>query len=299
MKDYFEIIKSVMPDFKAADDDLIKLVLSDKNDLSEELEAFITRGSKKIRSALVFLVSKALGFQTSKEQIYIANAVELIHNASIMHDDVIDKADLRRKQKSFNAVYDNFVSIIAGDYLLTLSLEYVVKLNNSEIIKMAIDTLKTLCVGEIDQHFCKNEIFKIEDYIKKSYEKTGKLFETAVCSTAIINNRESQNLKDFSINFGIAFQLKDDYNNIYKQDTSTDLNDGIFTAPVIYAAEDYPDIAEYEPDKIFEIVKDEKYENKMKKLIKIYTDKAVENISFLDDNEYKQTLVELCRFLEA
>ena len=158
MKDYFEIIKSVMPDFKAADEDLVRLVLSEKNDLSEELEVFITRGSKKIRSALVFLVSKALGFQTSKEQIYVANAVELIHNASLMHDDVIDKADKRRKQKSFNAMYDNFVSIIAGDYLLTLSLEYVVNLNNDKIIRMALDTLKTLCIGEIDQHFCKNEI---------------------------------------------------------------------------------------------------------------------------------------------
>ena len=299
MKDYFEIIKSVIPDFKAADDDLIKLVLAERNDLSEELELFLTRGSKKIRSALVFLVSKALGFKASKEQLYVANAVELVHNASLMHDDVIDKAENRRKQKSFNAIHDNFISIIAGDYLLTLSLEYIVKLDNNKIMRMMLDTLKSLCIGEIDQHFCKNEIFKIEDYIKKSYEKTGKLFETGVCSTAIILNKECQDLKDFSINFGIAFQLKDDYNNIYKQEISTDINDGIFTAPVIYAAHDYPDIAQYETDKIVEIVRQGKYELKMKELIKTYTNKAIENINFLEDNEYKNTLIELCRFLEA
>lgn len=298
-RNYFEIIKDIVPDFENADNNLIETVSKERNDLSEDLKVFLTRGSKKIRSALVFLTAKALGFDTDEKIIGVANSVELVHNASLMHDDVIDKAQSRRNQKTFNEVYDNFVSIIAGDYLLTLSLEYVVKLNNSRILNMLLDTLKTLCVGEIDQHFCKNEIFKLEDYIKKSYEKTGKLFETAVCSTAIILNKENQELKDFSINFGIAFQLKDDYNNIYKSETSTDINDGIFTAPVIFAAKDYPAINTYEPDKIYEIVKNEKYENMMKNLIKEYTDKAVKNIEFLEETSYKQTLVELCRFLEA
>ncbi len=299
MKNYFEIIKSIQPDLKKADEDIVKLVLNEKNDLSGELETFLTRGSKKIRSVLVFLISKALGFETSKEQIYIANAVELVHNASIMHDDVIDKADKRRKQKSFNAVYDNFVSIIAGDYLLTLALEYTYMLNNNKITRMMLDTLKTLCVGEIEQHFCKNEIFKLEDYIKKSYEKTGKLFETAICSAAIVNNIDEEKIRDFSVNFGIAFQLRDDYNNIYNQETSTDINDGIFTAPVIFAAVDYPEISEYEPQKILEIVKNAKYENKTKELIKEYTQKAIKNIDFIEESQYKNTILELCRFMEA
>ena len=106
MKDYFDIIKPVIPDFKKADEDLLNIVSAEKNDLSADLETFLTRGSKKIRSALVFLISRALGFNTSAKQIYIANAVELVHNASIMHDDVIDKAECRRKQKSFNSVYE-------------------------------------------------------------------------------------------------------------------------------------------------------------------------------------------------
>ena len=299
MKDYFDIIKSVQSDLKKADEDIINLVLKDKNDLSEELEVFLTRGSKKIRSALVFLISKAFGAKTTKEQIYVANAVELVHNASIMHDDVIDKADKRRKQKSFNAVYDNFVSIIAGDYLLTLALEYTYMLDNNKITGMMLDTLKTLCIGEIDQHFCKNEIFKLEDYIKKSYEKTGKLFETAICAAVIINNKYSEDIRNFSVNFGIAFQLRDDYNNIYNQEISTDINDGIYTAPVIFAAKDYPKISEYAPKKIHEIVKKAKYENRMKELIKEYTQKAVENIDFLEETQYKDTLIELCRFMEA
>lgn len=299
MRDYFDIIESVVPDLKKADENLVELVLAERNDLSSDLETFLTRGSKKIRSALVFLISRALGVNITDEQIYIANAVELTHNASIMHDDVIDKAESRRKQKSFNSVYDNFVSIIAGDFLLTLSLDYVVKLNNINIMKMFLDTLKTLCIGEIEQHFCKNEIFELNDYIKKSYEKTGKLFETAVCAAAIINNSESNFLRNFSVNFGIAFQLRDDYNNIYKQETSTDINDGIYTAPVIFAAQDYPQIADYEPSKILEIVKEKKYELKMQDLIKQYTKKAIENLDFIEENEYKNTIIELCKFLEV
>ena len=298
-KDYFEIIKDILPDFEKADNDIIETICKERNDLSEDLRAFLTRGSKKIRSALVFLISKALGFETDNKIISIANAVELVHNASLMHDDVIDKAQNRRNQKSFNEIYDNFVSIIAGDYLLTLALEYISKLNNNKIQAMLFDTLKTLCVGEIDQHFCKNKIFKLEDYIKKSYEKTGKLFETAVCSAAIILNKENKKLKNFSTNFGIAFQLKDDYNNIYKAEKSTDIDDGIFTAPVIFAAKDYPSINTFEPDKIYEIVKNEKYENMMKNLIKEYTDNAIKDIEFLEETLYKKTLVDLCKFLEA
>ena len=106
-KNYFEIIKDVISDFEKADNNLIETVSKERNDLSEDLKVFLTRGSKKIRSALVFLITKALNFKTDDKIISIANAVELVHNASLMHDDVIDKAQNRRNQKSFNEVYDN------------------------------------------------------------------------------------------------------------------------------------------------------------------------------------------------
>ena len=163
---------------------------------------------------------------------------------------------------------------------------------------MFLKTLKTLCEGEIHQYFHKYCISAIDEYIEKSYEKTAILYEFAVLSAALLADKNA----DFSIfikNYGIAFQIRDDYNNIYKSEISTDIEEGVYTAPVIYAANDYSDITNYEPQKILEIVKNPKYEQMTKDLLQKYIDKALDSLSFLNDNKYKNALIELCKFLEV
>ena len=297
-KTYQEIIECIKPDMELFDKSLSNEVSKYENELTGDLASFLSQGSKRLRIVLIFIVTRALGKHVGEKQLALAKAIELMHNASLLHDDVVDNAQVRRKKKSFNSVYDNTISIIGGDYLLSLALENFMSLNSMKILKMFLNTLKTLCEGEIHQYFFKNNISSIEEYIEKSYKKTSVLYELAVNSSTLIENG-TEELKDYIKDFGIAFQIKDDYNNIYKEDFSTDINEGIYTAPVIYAAEDYPDIADYEKDKIFEIVKDKKYENKMKQLLQKYIDKAVSELDILEESEYKTALIELCRFLEV
>lgn len=298
MKNYQDIIACIKPDMDNFNNSITEAVNKYENPMSKDLISFLTQGSKRLRIVLIFLVTRALGADVKENQIFLANGIELMHNASLLHDDVVDNATQRRNKKSFNSVYDNTISIIGGDYLLSLALENFMNINRIEIINSFLHTLKTLCEGEIHQYFHKNTISTIEEYTQKSYQKTAVLYEIAVCSAALLAN-EKIDLKDFVKNFGIAFQIRDDYNNIYKNSHSTDIEEGIYTAPVIYAKEDYPDITSFEKQKIYEIAKSPKYENLTKQLLQKYIDKAIENLLFLEDNEYKTALIELCKFLEV
>ena len=297
-KTYQEIIECIKPDLERFDNSVRNSVKKYKNSLTGDLESFLSQGSKRLRIVLIFLVTRALGKDVEEKQMMLANGIELMHNASLLHDDVVDNAKERRKKKSFNAIYDNTISIIGGDYLLSLALENFMNIGCYEILEMFLKTLKTLCEGEIHQYFHKNSISTIDEYIEKSYDKTAVLYEMAVCSAAMLADKNVDML-EFIKNYGIAFQIRDDYNNIYKSETSTDIEEGVYTAPVIYAAQDFPDIADWDKSKIFETVKNSKYELKTKELLQKYIDKSVESLSVLKNSEYKDTFIELCKFLEV
>ena len=297
-KSYAEIIECIKPDMDCFDNSLKEAVNKYGNELTGDLESFVSQGSKRLRIVLIFLITRALGYDVEKSQFMLADGIELMHNASLLHDDVVDNATVRRKKKSFNAIYDNTISIIGGDYLLTLAMENFINLNEPKIMQMFLKTLKTLCEGEIHQYFNKNKISTIEEYVEKSYEKTAILYEFAVLSAALLVDK-SADLLSFIKNFGIAFQIRDDYNNIYKSENSTDIEEGVFTAPVIFASADYNQLETYESQKIFEIVKNYKYEQLTKELLQKYIDNARESLSFLSDSKYKSALIELCEFLEV
>ena len=297
-RSYTEIIECVQSDMEHFDNSIKKVIEKYDNALTKDLELFLTQGSKRLRIALIFLVTRALGSEVSEKQMSLASGIELIHNASLLHDDVIDNAKMRRKEKSFNSVHNNTVSVIGGDFLLSLAMEKFMELKDQRILDMFLKTIKTLCEGEIHQYFHKKCISTIDEYIDKSYQKTGILYELAVNSAVILANN-SVNLKEFIKNFGIAFQIKDDYNNIYTAKKSTDIEEGVYNAPVIYAAKDYKRIKKYNSQKILKIAKKKKYEQMTKNLLQKYIDKAIENLNVLKDSEYKNALIDLCKFLEV
>ena len=194
-KPYAEIIECIKSDMDNFDYSLRENVKKYENELTGDLEVFLSQGSKRLRIVLIFLVTRALGCDVGEKQFMLADGIELMHNASLLHDDVVDNATVRRKKKSFNAVYDNTISIIGGDYLLSLALENFIKINEPKIIRLFLRTLKTLCEGEIHQYFHKNCISTIEKYIEKSYEKTAILYEFAVLSASFLVNKNA----DFSM----------------------------------------------------------------------------------------------------
>ena len=202
--------------------------------------------------------------------------IRLVHNASLIHDDVIDESNIRRNSKTINNEFDNKLAVISGDYILSIALNYIAKLNSIKIVEMFAETLSFMTKGEINQQFSKFQIPTIEDYIKK----TAKLFETAICGSLLLAN-SNENALVFAKNFGIAFQIRDDIINI--KTSKTDIKDGIYTAPIIYAENT------------------ENYTNGIEKsqiLLNNYIENAYQAIKHIEENKYKIAIIELLGLLK-
>ena len=248
--------------------------------LQTKLSNILNAPSKHIRPLISFLYLKSLGLNIDEKQIILQTAIELVHNASLIHDDVIDDSEIRRNTKTINKDFDNKLAVISGDYILSIALTYIAKLNSIKIVEMFADTLSFMTNGEINQQFSKFQIPTIENYIKKTEQKTAKLFETAICGSLLLAN-SNENASVFAKNFGIAFQIRDDIINI--KTTQSDIKDGIYTAPVIYAGNT------------------ENYTNGIEKshiLLNNYIDNAYQAINHIEENKYKIAIKELLGLLK-
>ena len=247
--------------------------------LKSKLLEILNAPSKHIRPLLSFLYLKAAGINIDEKQISIQTAIELVHNASLIHDDVIDESLIRRNVKTINNEFDNKLAVITGDYLLSKALNILAKLNCAKLITMFSDTLESMTNGEINQQLNKCKIPTLEDYIEKTEQKTAKLFETALCGSLLLAN-SSKNGSKFARNFGIAFQIRDDIVNI--KTTKSDINEGIYTAPVIFAGS---------------VESCENGIEKTRTLLNNYIDKALLEIKTLEDNKYSRALKELLELI--
>lgn len=269
--------------------------------LKPKLFELLNAPSKHIRPLVSFLYLRALGGKIDDVQILYQSAIELVHNASLIHDDVIDGSEVRRNLPTLNSQFGNKLAVMTGDYLLARAMQKVLDIGNLELVKLFSDTLEIMSSGEISQYFNKFKIPTIEEYIQKSEQKTAKLFETAVCGSLIVaksgghpepldegTQRFFANAQNdrivtgefFAKNFGIAFQIRDDLINC--KTTNTDINDGIYTAPVIFSGG-----TKVTPDAI----------EKTKVLLNNYIDSALKCLSDIEENEYKLALTELLELM--
>ena len=272
----------------------IEKIMIDALDLRQEflpyVAGFLKAPSKRIRPVLSLLFLKAAGFGIDSEILKVLAAVELVHNASLIHDDIIDQSDIRRGVKTISSNFGNKLGVICGDYLLSEAMNILLESDSVEIIKQFINTLKKMCIGEVNQHFESFKIGTIEEYIEKSKNKTAYLFQTAL-STPLKCCSASDSLiaeaSDFGLNFGIAFQMRDDILNLVSDEnlkpSKSDLQEGVYTAAVIYAndTENYSDGVE-----------------KARCLLNNYTMRAEKNLSSLEDNVYTLALRELLELLK-
>lgn len=241
--DKYKSIKSaVLPDLEKIENFMYSLV-DIKEPLNTSVKNFLSSPSKRIRPVLSILYAKLSGIEMDGNILKALCAVEIIHNASLVHDDIIDESDQRRGEKTISYNFGNKLGVISGDYLLSLAMEIVSGLGSFELFKNFSHTLKRMCIGEINQNFGRFKIGSLEDYIEKSKDKTAYLFETAVLSPFILKGYADEDLKnasDFGINFGIAFQIRDDLMNVINtsedsKSVNNDIKDGIYNAPVIFS----------------------------------------------------------------
>lgn len=180
--------------------------------LIDELPNHLT-GGKKLRPMLVVLTAKALNYQGEKH-IHLATAIEMLHIASLLHDDVLDDAKIRRDKATINATKGNKASILLGDFLYSKAFEILSEINNSEITKIVAKATNDLVLGELLQlKAIQNTKLTKEEYFTIVYHKTACLFEGALLGAALLsnaNNQEIQALKNFANFTGKAFQMIDD-----------------------------------------------------------------------------------------
>ena len=239
----------------------------DSSELKDILYNFLSQESKMIRSLLACLFFKG---NISEEQYKILIATELIHNASLIHDDAIDGSVLRRGNKSINLKYDNKLAVIAGDYLISLATKELLELNNNDILRIFFETISKMCIGESHQYFSKGKIPTLEEYLIKTQYKTAELFKACMVSMALYSKSEMINeAREFALNYGIAFQIKNDLDD-YRQGImdSQDLKAEIYTAPVILLNSiEYNDVA---IEKTLDLIHN--YCEKAKNIIQNYKD---------------------------
>ncbi len=211
--------------------------------LSQVLEHIRKKAGKRMRPMLILLMAKNYG-RVSHVTQNAAVGLELLHTASLVHDDVVDESSERRGQASVNAVYNNKVAVLVGDYLLSTALLHVSYTDNQKIVQYLAELGRTLASGEILQlSNIRNQKISEDVYYQVIKQKTAALFE-ACCAIGALSAGATENeieaAKLFGQNLGIIFQIRDDIFDYYDaaeigKPTGNDMAEGKLTLPIIYA----------------------------------------------------------------
>lgn len=242
--DYLSIIKS--PISKELDDFISlfnKALTHDDGLLAKALEHIRNRGGKRMRPLLMLLMAKNFGEVTFVAQ-HAAIGLELLHTASLVHDDVVDESVQRRGQASMNATYNNKVAVLVGDYILSTALLNVAYTQSDDIVRDLAELGRTLSNGEILQLTnISNQEISEEVYYQVINQKTAALFEACAVIGAKAGRASEEAIEAarlFGQRIGIIFQIRDDIFDYYDsteigKPTGNDMAEGKLTLPVIYA----------------------------------------------------------------
>lgn len=242
--DYLKLIKQPIEHDLLDFIDLFNQSLThDDGLLSQALAHIRQRGGKRMRPMLILLMAKNYGLVSSVTQ-HAAVGLELLHTASLVHDDVVDESTERRGQASVNATYDNKVAVLVGDYILSTALLHVSKTGNQRIVEYLAELGRTLAAGEILQLTnIQNQEISEEVYYQIIKNKTAALFEACASIGALsagATDDDVERAAQFGQDLGIMFQIRDDIFDYYDskeigKPTGNDMAEGKLTLPVIYA----------------------------------------------------------------
>jgi len=256
-------LKNSVDDKLVLVEEKIKSKLSSKVDLVGEMTSYHLRtGGKRLRALLTLGSSKLCGYVKGSRDINLAACVELIHAATLMHDDVIDNGEIRRGKKTLNSIWGNQSSILVGDYLLSRCFEMMVEDGNQEILKLLSSTSAEISQGEVLQLQHKGEIDMLEEtYLKIISAKTASLFAASAKVGSILANKENK-IKDalefYGKNLGLTFQIADDtldYNSelkLFGKEIGNDFYEGKITLPIILLYQKANNIEKKELKEFFE-----------------------------------------------
>ena len=255
-------LKSSVEDKLILVDERIKQKLTSKVELVDEMTKYhLNTGGKRIRALLTLGAAKLCGYLKGSRDVNLSACVEMIHAATLMHDDVIDNGEVRRGKKTLNKIWGNQSSILVGDYLLSRCFEMMVDDGDLEILKLLSSTSAEISQGEVLQLQHNKEIDILEEtYLKIISWKTASLFAASTKVGAILSKKENK-IKDalysYGKNLGLTFQIADDtldYNselNIFGKKIGNDFFEGKVTLPIILLYQKIDNIEKQELFKIF------------------------------------------------
>ena len=240
---YFQLKESV-EDKLVLTEEKIKLKLNSDVELVKKMTDYhIKTGGKRLRALLTLGSAKLCGYSKGSRDVNLAACVELIHSATLMHDDVIDEGIIRRGKETLNEIWGNHSSVLIGDYLLSRCFEMMVEDGNLEVLKLLSSTSSKIAQGEVLQLQHKGEVDMLEEtYLKIISAKTAELFAASTKVGAILSdveNKEKDALEFYGRNLGLTFQIADDtldYNSELKMFGKTvgqDFFEGKITLPII------------------------------------------------------------------
>ncbi len=237
-------------DLRLLSENLKNLVGARHPILGAAAEHLFDAGGKRIRPAIVLLVSRAtLGDnEITARHRRLAEITEMIHTASLVHDDVVDEAELRRNVPTVNSLFNNRIAVLAGDFLFAQSSWYLANLDNLEVVKLLSEVIRDFAEGEIQQGINRFDTsLTIEAYLEKSYYKTASLIANSAKAAAVLSDTSRETIDSLYLygrDLGLAFQIVDDIldftspTEVLGKPAGSDLASGNLTAPVLYAMEE-------------------------------------------------------------
>jgi all-trans-nonaprenyl-diphosphate synthase len=307
----------VEADLRLLADNLKQLVGNRHPILFAAAEHLFGAGGKRIRPAIVLLISRAtmLEQDITPRHRRLAEITEMIHTASLVHDDVVDESDVRRGVPTVHSLFGNRIAILAGDFLFAQSSWYLANLDNLEVVKLLSEVIMDLATGEIQQGLNRFDAgISIETYIEKSYYKTASLIANSSKAAGLLSevSRETvEHLYSYGRHFGIAFQIVDDIldftstTDTLGKPVGSDLKSGNLTAPVLFALAQKPSLEvlidrefaqEGDLEQALALIQDSQGIQQARELAAHHAKLAIEHLAVLPPSESHQALINIAEY---
>ena len=311
---------------KSTENELYKVQSAIKNELATEkiikdiYEYIFNKEGKKTRALICLLASKSVDIKPSF-RVDLASIIELLHTATLVHDDVVDESELRRGAKSVNQVWTNSYSVLMGDFIYSKAFILMVKLGIPSILDELAKATNDIAKGEIIQLglFERKQFAKLKDLIKVSYLKTGRLFEASAKTGAMLAKRSEKEIKTFGSlgkAIGIAFQIQDDILDYETVAVNTgkpsmkDFQEGKITFPLYFALQQantkdknfimsqlgQSKILKKDQNKIYQLIQNDKTQKEINALLEKYTKETLRHLNKLKHHACYNEMLELINF---
>ena len=312
------LFSPVEADLEQLTDNLKNLVGARHKILYAAAEHLFGAGGKRIRPAIVLLLARAVHpeMEITPRHRRLAEITEMIHTASLVHDDVVDESATRRSVPTVHSRFGNRVAILAGDYLFAQSSWYLANLDNLAVVKLLSRVIMDLAEGEIRQglkYF--DTTLSIDAYLEKSYYKTATLIANSAKAVGVLSEVSpamAENFYQFGRSLGLAYQVVDDIldftssSEVLGKPAGSDLRSGNLTAPVLYAMEEVPylktlierEFSEAEDfEQAFELVHNSQGIPRARELATKHAHHAIECLSGLPDSPARQALEDISKYV--